>query len=82
MVTYISDNLKMIKQMGMENIFIKINRNLKDLGFKTSRMDLEFKHGRMELNFKEIFAMELKKDLVNLIGMMVHHTKDNFKIIC
>jgi len=35
----------MIKQMVMENIFIKINLNFKELGFVINNTDLEYKHG-------------------------------------
>lgn len=68
--------------MVMENIFIKINLNFKELGFVINNTDLEYKHGQMEQDFKVIFFMVLKKDLVNLLGMMVLCMRDNFNKTC
>jgi len=36
----------------------------------------------MEQDFKVIFFMVLKKDLVNLLGMMVLCMRDNFNKTC
>jgi hypothetical protein len=48
----------MIRQMGMEYIFILMERSMKGIGKKTSRMGLESRAGLMEPATKDIIKME------------------------
>ena len=51
-------NGHMIKQMGMENILIAMERHMKDIGRMMYSMEMEKKHGLIMQNMKENILTE------------------------
>lgn len=53
MVMFTMEIGKMIWQMELEYIFIKVVLNMKENGFVINNMDMERKHGKMVHGFKD-----------------------------
>ena len=56
--------------------------NMLVIGMLISNMALEKKYGMMEVLSKDFIKMHLKKDKVNITGLMETGMSENGKIIC
>lgn len=78
---FIKENLKMIKQMDMENITIKMEEFIQVIGLTIINMVLVQNYGVIQLNIMENIIMVKKKGQELFFGQINQFIKENGKII-
>ena len=68
-------------QMAKENIYIKMEQYMKEIGKRINSMEKVKKNGQMAHGMKVIISMDKNMEKENFIGLMVLLMKEIFRII-